>query len=176
MKKKINIVLYKTLLETEFSMVSNNLKKKTNNFNLATLDLLELIKNLKQLIRILQFSNEQEKKKIILCSSNKIVLNFLHLYSNELLLNKYIMLNSDFTRITPNLKLTRPLLILEEPLKNNVGILAKLLEKNISIISKINSKKELKNFGSYKIYNDMLNYKKLAFIMTLFHQIFQKKS
>ena len=180
MKKKFNITLLKSIIETEFFLLSSNLKRKTNNFNLATslqkdavfgLDTFELVKNLKQLVRTLQFLNEK-KKFFVFCSPNKNSLGLLDLYCSKLNLNKLITIQNDSTKIAFSYKSTQALLSLDEdsPKNNTVG-LVKLLEKNILIIHKINSRSELKNFGAYKIYNDLSNYKKLAFLITLFHQI-----
>jgi hypothetical protein len=185
MKKRVNSILFRSILETEFFLLSSNLKKKINNSNLGIssnrrgtygLDMFELVKNLKQLIRILQFLNEQKAKSLVLCSSNKSVIGFLHLYHKELNLEGFVTIQNDYTRVDSTSKSTPALLLFEESLKNNLGGLSKLLEKNVLLISKINSKIELKNFGTYKTYNDVSNYKKLAFVVTLLHQVFIQKN
>lgn len=184
MKKEINSILFRSIIETEFFLLSNTVKKKINNFDVGilsnkrgtfTLEMFELVKNLKQLIRILQFLNEQKTKKLIVCSSNKSVIAFLNLYQSELNLGKSIKVQKDLSKIDSTSKSIQALLLLEDPLKHNLNSLTKLLEKKVSIISKINAKVEVKNFGTYKLYNDTANYKKLAFIFTLLHQVLIRK-
>jgi hypothetical protein len=137
------------------------------------IELFELIKNLKQLIRTMQFLDQQQKRKLILYSSNKTISGFLHLYFDELHFNQFVDVQSQFLKVNFDSKSTRVLFLIEEILKENS---ANFLKKNISIVSKINSKLELKSFGIYKIHNDVSNYRKIAFIVTLLHQIFEKKN
>jgi hypothetical protein len=181
MKKKISNTLFRSVLETEFFLLSSNSKKSSSStFGVSTskskvllMELFELIKTLKQLIRTMQFLNEQQQKKLMLHSSNKNTLGFLRLYLNELHLNQSVHLQSQFFKVNFNSKFTQVLLLLEGFLKENP---ANFLKKNISVIGKINSKSEPKNFGIYKVHNDISNYKKLAFIVALLHQIFEKNN
>jgi hypothetical protein len=183
MKKKISNILFRSVLETEFFLLSSNLKKNNSSTlgvlisksKILVVELFELIKNLKQLIRTMQFLDQQQKKKLILYSSNKNITGFLHLYLSELYFSQFINVQSQFLKVNSNSnsKSTRVLLLLEKLLKENS---ANFLKKNISVVSKVNSKLEPKNAGIYKIHNDVSNYKKLAFIVTLLHQIFEKEN
>ena len=65
MKKKINIDLLKSILETDFALLSGNIKANSRFLKLGVnlkkeetlrvLDIFELIKNLKQFVRVIQF-------------------------------------------------------------------------------------------------------------------------
>jgi hypothetical protein len=180
MKKNISNILFRSILETEFFLFSSNLKKSSsstlgvsmNKSKVLFIELFELIKNVKQLIRIMQFLDEQQKKRLILHSSNKNILDFLNLYLNELPFGPFIHVQSQFLKVTSNSKSTQVLLLLEEFLKDNS---TNFLKKNISIVGKIDSKLESNDSDIYKIHNDISNYKKLAFIITLLNQIFERK-
>jgi hypothetical protein len=175
-KKKISSILAQSVLETEFFLLSSNSKKVDISINENTalgLDIFELIKNLKQLIRTMQFLNIQKNKNLALCSSNKNIASFLRFYQDELKLSKFIDIQSNLIKIFPNLNLTQSLLLFEDSSKKS---LKKHLGEKISIVSKINSKVESKNSGTYKVYNDTSNYKKLAFIVALLYQVFEKKN
>lgn len=179
MKRKISSALLRTILETEFFLSSCSSKKihyskssvLTEGNQIFGLEVFELVKNLKQLIRVMKFLNEQKSKNIIFSSSNKNIISFLRLYIDELHFGPIISIQSDLTRITASLKLTKVLLSFEEPQKN---FLLKLLEKNIIIVTKVNSNNESKSSGVYKVYNDTSNYRKLAFIVTLLYQTLKK--
>lgn len=181
MKKNISSILVQSVLETEFFLMSSNSKKVNASIlsisidkNTALgLDIFELVKNLKQLIRTMQFLNTQKNRKLIFCSSNKSIANFLHFYQDELKFSKFIDIQSNLTKIVSTLSFTQSLLLFEESSKKS---LVKYLGENVSIVSKINSKIESKNSGIYKVYNDTSNYKKLAFIVSLLYQVFEKKN
>jgi hypothetical protein len=181
MKKKVSNTLLRSVLETEFFLLSSNLKNSNssvlgisiNKSKTLVIESFELIKSLKQLIRTMQFLDEQNQKKLILHSSNKNVLGFLHLYLNELHLSQFVNVQNQFLKVNFNPKSTQVLLLLEKFLKESS---ANFLQKNISVVSKINSKLESKNSGTYKVHNDVSNYKKLAYIVTLLHQIFKNEN
>jgi hypothetical protein len=180
-KKKISSILAQSVLETEFFLLSSNSKKvnisilsiSISKSTALGLDIFELIKNLKQLIRTMQFLNIQKNRNLVLCSSNKNIASFLRFYQNELKLSKFIDIQSNLTKIISNLNLTQSLLLFEDSSKKS---LKKHLGEKVSIVSKINSKVESKNSGTYKVYNDTSNYKKLAFIVALLYQVFDKKN
>jgi len=54
-------------------------------------------------------------------------------------------------------------------------VFKKLFEGSILIVNKINSKLESNNFGTYKIFNNMLDFKKLIFLVVLIDKILLKK-
>jgi hypothetical protein len=50
-----------------------------------------------------------------------------------------------------------------------------LFEQNILLLTKINSSLENNNLNTYKIFNDLSDFKKLVFIVALIEQILNKK-
>ena len=59
------------------------------------------------------------------------------------------------------------ILILFDYINNNQLILKKLFDKNIFLINKINTKFEQNNWGSYKIFNELDDFKKFIFFIIL---------
>ena len=53
---------------------------------------------------------------------------------------------------------------------NNTKALKRLLSDNIFLIQKINAKRELNNWGTYKIFNDLFDFKKIIFLIILLEQ------
>ena len=45
--------------------------------------------------------------------------------------------------------------------------LKRILHKDIFLVTKINSKLEKNNWGTYKIYNDLQNFKKFIFLVVV---------
>ena len=187
MKKKINIKLLKSIIETDFLLFTGtmNMNLKTlkyyNNFNsgkdvIYTLEAFELIKTLKQFVRFLQFLNSHQSKCLHICSSSKQILGFLSRYIEENSLRDLITIQNNFTKIKSNSTELESLLLLEEPLKAHKNIFKKLFEEDILVVNKINSKIERNNFGTYKIFNNMLDFKKLVFLIVLINRILLKKN
>ena len=53
---------------------------------------------------------------------------------------------------------------------NNLKTLKRLFSDNIFLIQKINSRIETNNWGTYKIYNDLFDFKKIIFLIILLEQ------
>jgi hypothetical protein len=67
------------------------------------------------------------------------------------------------------------LILLNFSLNNKETFLKRLFDKNIFLISKINSKLEKNNWGTYKIYNDLTDIKKIIFLLVIISSILEKK-
>jgi hypothetical protein len=186
MYRKVNTLLFKNLVETEFLLLSNRLDHNERKFNFGlalnsldgkislSLDVFELVKTLKQLIRILQFLNKQTDKQLNICSSTKYVSSFLELYKKNHITTSFIKIESNSSKVKNYSKGVQCFMLLEEPLDNKTSVLRKLIEENIFIVSKINARVELSSNGTYKVYNDLLNFKKLTFLIALVHIILKK--
>ena len=186
MYRKVNTLLFKNFVETEFLLLSSRLEHNERKFNFGlalnnldgktsfSLDIFELVKTLKQLIRILQFLNKQTNKQLSICSSTKYVACFLELYRKDHITNSFVTIENNLSRVKSYSKGVQCFMLLEEPLDNKTSVLRKLIEKNIFIVSKINAKVELNSNGTYKVYNDLLNFKKLTFLIALIHIILKK--
>lgn len=186
MQKKVNTILFKNLLETEFLLLSSKISSNARKFDLAvdlnrldrkttlSLDIFELAKTLKQLVRILQFLVKLRKKKLSICSSTKYTISFLELYRKEFALNDIVQLENESSRIKKYSKGVQGLILVEEPLKNKVSAFKKFIEQDVFLIDKINSIPELDHGGAYKIYNDVSDFKKLAFLVALINNVLKK--
>ena len=75
-----------------------------------------------------------------------------------------------------NSKVEDQLLILFDHINNNSLLLKKLFDKNIFLINKINTKIEKNNWGSYKIFNELDDFKKFIFFLVLIQLTFDKKN
>lgn len=180
MIKKINTNLLKSIIETDFALLTGNLKAESRSLKLGVklkpdctlrvLDIFELVKNLKQFIRIIQFLKRQNHKNMYVCSSNKQILGILNKYLEENDNKDFIKIQNNFAKIKKKLDSVQSLLVLQEPLNSHHNVFKKLFEKNILIVNKINSISEQNNYGTYKMYNEIIDFKKLVFLIVLIKQ------
>ena len=181
MKQKINIDFLKTIIETDFLLISVRLRKnlrylkakvslKSYKETTFSLEIFELIKSIKQLLRILYFFKKQTKKTLHICTSNTQLVDFLKSYLEAQPSNLPISVQETFSRIKGGPNQTRALLFFEDSLGKGDKILKKLFEENILIVNSINSKLEVNNYGTYKMYTDISDFKKLIFLLILIYQ------
>jgi hypothetical protein len=67
------------------------------------------------------------------------------------------------------------LIALNRTLTANKKTLKYLFEQDILLITKINSSSENNNLSTYKIYNDLADFKKLVFLIALIEQTLNTK-
>jgi len=77
--------------------------------------------------------------------------------------------NKEFTNVS------QVLIALNQTLSANKKTLKYLFEQNILLLTKINSSLENNNLNTYKIFNDLSDFKKLVFIVAVIEQILNKK-
>jgi hypothetical protein len=183
---KINIALFKSLVNSEFLILSASCKQNDRKLDYkiisraqnkveSSLDIFELVKSLKQLVRVLQFLKTFKKKQFIICSSNLNVLSFLDLYKKELKFSESLILESNYKKVK-SLTTLRSLLLLEDLPNSEESFSRNFFEKNILILTKVNAAFERNSYGTYKIYNEMSDYKKLMFLMVLIKKAFEEES
>ena len=183
--KNLNTNLLKVLIETDFLLLSSSkvTSKITNlrhvDYSLKgssllnstfSLEIGELVKSLKQTIRLLQFIKAKESNKLYICTSNKQYLNLLNTYLNESNFKNSISIKGTLAKTNSTKDISQLLLLLDEPLGNNKKVFKKLFEEKIYLINKINSKIEANNWGTYKMYNSFSDFKKLIFLIVLLRQ------
>lgn len=182
MKKQVNSILLRSLINTEFLILQSkpNLKTKKLKHSVSnkidhkvdySLDLFELVKSLKQFIRVLRLLKGHEEGKLIVSSSNKNVHSFLELYSKKMACLELLDVRSECTRSFGTSKSIRGLLLLDESVENRVTSIQKFLKEEIVLITVLNSMKEGSSCSTYKIYNDIFDFKKLAFLMALISNV-----
>lgn len=182
MNRKINTVLLKSIIDTEFLILSEKPQEVGSKFECKvsnrgkiktkfSLNLFEILKNLKQIVRILQFLKNKNEGELIVCCPDSQISSFLNLYKKELKCSHSLKIELDCRRTFSKSRRLKSLLLLEEPLGNKSSVFKKLFAENILIISKINSSLEIDSNGTYKMYNDLSNLKKLAFLVTLIDHV-----
>jgi hypothetical protein len=185
--KKLNINLLKALVETDFSLLSpSKVSKRVDLRAVASivasskvgnktvsLDLQELIKNLKQTVRLLQFVRSKDLNQIYICSSNKQHLNLLGSELDGFQKKGKVTVGSRLEKVYPVSNSSQLLLLLENTLGNKKRIFKKLFEDKIYLVNKVNSKIESNSWGTYKIYNDLQDFKKLIFLIAVLRQVLQ---
>lgn len=184
-KKQLQQKLFQSLVQSDFCLLQNKSPKQVSFVHsviklnsskwITSLDLLEASKSLKQLIRLFQFLKSQKKGKLLLWVDNK---QHQHLL-NELLQNSKqnysfqveldLFRNKNFTNIF------QILIALNRTLTANKKTLKYLFEQDIFLITKINNYLENNNLTTYKIYNDLSDFKKIIFIIALIEQTLNTK-
>ena len=174
--------MFKNLIQSEFLLLSASLEQKSKNFYLGrksdmlvddtemtlALEISELVKKLKQFIRILRFLKNEKEDTMVVHSSVKSIECFLTLFAKKSLLNPSLKLEK-YHSTKPSKKVKSVLILGPRKLKSVT--LKRLVEQNILLINQVNSLLEATNTGTYKICNDLVDVKKLIFLMTLINAV-----
>jgi hypothetical protein len=184
-EQKPNLFL-KSLIESDFLLVDQKSKKdlryiksfnKTKDSSLLFLDPLETVKTVKQLVRLLQFLKKQNSSVLHLLVENKQYLELAETFFKTVQTNSLSVLvkenlpSKSFSNNTLQL-----LIMLNFSLNNRETTFKRIFDKNIFLINKINAKFEKNNWGTYKIYNDLNDFKKLVFLLITIQQTLIKKN
>lgn len=186
MKKFKNLDFLKDLVESDFFLLSVN-NRKTNfssldvilflkNFTtLQVLNLLQLQKQLKFLIRSLRFLFAASRSLVFIFIENLFFLEFFEKLRNS----SEKSFNFQVGARLPVFKKQK-----QKPfLRLFLGIFSQMtshrtslnfLRNNIFFAHKMNSRKEKNQFGNYKISNEINGVKKVIFLFVLIDQVFQK--
>jgi hypothetical protein len=182
-KKKQNLLL-KSLIESDFLLLSQNSSnssrsvgaiKRTKTDSLSFLDPVESTKTVKQLIRLLQFLKKQKSNFLHIVVNNKQHLDLLNTFFETSKINVPILIKESLpTNILPTNTL-QMLMLLNEPINNKETAFKRLFDKNIFLVNKINSRLEKNNWGTYKIFNELNDFKKIIFLLIVIHQTLNTK-
>lgn len=181
--KNLNLLL-KSLIDSDFLLmekarstssraVKNVIKTKMS--STINLNPLELIKDLKQFVRLLQHAQKQNSSILHLIVENKQYLELLQTFFKESRIKMPIEIAENLPTKVLSSKTTQVLLLLNFPLDNKATFFRRLMDKNIFLINKINAKMEKNNYGTYKIYNDLTDFKKIIFLLAIIDQILKNK-
>ena len=154
--------------------VKSRVHYKTLNF--LALDLFETVKSLKQLIRSLTFLSKSEQRFLHVWVEDKQYIRVLNLFFDNNLTNLRVFIKGALTQIQCQKTVNQLLLLLSTPLQNDMKLLKRIFQKDIFLVTKINSKLEKKNWGTYKVYNDLQNFKKFIFLIVILDLIFNTKN
>ena len=179
-KEKNNLFL-KSLIESDFLFLDQKKKKNLRsikNFSqnigtssLTFLDPLETVKTLKQSIRLLQFLKKQKSGFLHLVVENKQHLELANAFlkSYPLRLSHSVGENIPTKNVTSNV--SQLLLLLNFPLNNKETLFKRIFDKNIFLVNKFNAKIEKNNWSTYKVYNDLTDFKKVIFLLIIINKI-----
>lgn len=184
-----NLKFLKFLIDSDFAFfnkklisINNNLYLNFNlklkkNLELNYLNLFELNKNIKHLLRILQFLEKSSNKDIHIWVEDK----FMYYLLTSLLVafpinNCKIIISTKRSCYLDSLNKLSLLLIIGNPriIQNNT-IYKKLLNNNNIFIYKINTKIEKYTFNTYKMYNDVYDIKKVIVFFILLNKFLTLK-
>jgi len=184
MNSKENITLLKNIIESDFALLEQNLVKNSRYFDsrvnltasdtMVSLNLFQLVKSLKQFVRLLQFLKSQKNNHLYILIENKQYLNFLNQFFNETKLTCPVTIKNSLVLGNNLANMTELLLLLDKPLNNNKNLVKRFLNHQLFLISKVNSTAETNNWSSYKIYNDLADFKKVIFLLSLIRGILIK--
>ena len=182
--KKNNNLLLKSLIESDFLLLNQKpinssrsvgATKRTKTDSLSFLDPIESTKTIKQLIRLLQFLKKQKSNFLHIVVNNKQHLDLLNTFFETSKINVPILIKESLpTNILP-INTLQMLMFLNEPINNKKTIFKRLFDKNIFLVNKINSKLEKNNWGTYKIFNELNDFKKIIFLLIVIHQTLNVK-
>lgn len=185
-QKKKSLNFFYSLINSDFLILEKKNKLKKNRFLKSNLKLLnnkknsfsllnyfELLKTLKQFVRILQFFKNTKNPLLLMDFNNK---QFLKI-SDSFFQKHNFILPIEFKKNASFSSQKSPfVLFLDKNFLNNKNTLKKLVYANIFIIIQINSFVTNLNSSSYKIFNSFNTIKKLVFLMVLLKKIYIKKS
>lgn len=179
-KKNINHLLLNSLISIDFLLYKkhyflNNLSvfnviKLNKKLFMHLLNPLDIIINLKQFFRVIQFFKKQKAPVFnffVQGNHQKSIIN------NFLVLNK---LNLKFKIFFKFLALKKKassqfLLLLKDYFYKQSTFSKTILNKNCFLIQEINASKIQNNMNTYKMFNEISDYKKLIFILVFIRQI-----
>ena len=173
-----NLIIFDFIFLTNYTKKTSNLAAKkyqiSKKIYVTRLAILELLKSIKRFLRSFQFLNKWKDKKTLLyiCVDNPQYIKFLNILFEKYNLN--IALNIGTLLPGSSLKSNelKSILVLDKFLSNNNY-------KNLNfyqffLIQEINSFNNINNSGTYKIYNNLQDFKKLLFLGIFLLQIFKK--
>jgi hypothetical protein len=179
--KNIKQLLLKSIIDSDFLLLDKQLTKSLrytksiSNINdsvLFSLDPIETLKSIKQLIRLLQFFKKQNNKFLHILVENKQYAKIIESFFFKKKLNLSYSIKDSLNRETLPAITNQFLFLLTQPLHNNKQLIKKIFDKHIFLVNKVNAKLETNNWGTYKIFNDLNDFKKLIFLLILLDKVF----
>jgi hypothetical protein len=187
-------LLYNSLIDSDFLLLADFKKTNVNlitkkikfkNNSLLALDSFSILKTIKQMIRIIKSlqNNPQGSVIYIVLTSNSQFYFLLKTLFNKITSKRLEIKVENSLNFKTNLHTnsnfaTNMVLNLDDFSRNSENFLLfkRLFSKNIFFLYKINSQVELNVLGSYKIYNNILNLKKIIFLIVLLKYFTSEKN
>lgn len=189
MKKNVSSSLHKSIIDSDFFLLNSNSSQKSsysrNHWSLnnkepfVSLDTLELLKSLKQFIRSLQFLKSQNLNSLHINVENKehffLLKQFLIEYKFSI--NVHVHNTFSLKKVRGNGCTTDMILVLGQTSNQDTKkMLRRLYDSNVFLVNKLNSNVEANNWGTYKIFNDLFDFKKVLFMVILINEVFMDRS
>lgn len=182
MQKFKNTNFLKDLIDSDFSVINLSDKKKQTNSklrlkldiskNLEILNVLDLNKNLKQFIRSIQELTKNSNSSIYIWVEHFSTVELLEQLFEKINISTKIEIKTTAPSFKENSKSIKLVLILGIPLNCSIkDISYNLFKNNIFLLNKINFQIENNLYGSYKIFNDLNDLKKILFLTVIINQI-----
>lgn len=181
--KKNNNLFLKSIINSNFLLLDRGgfprvrstqiLSKNKFSSNLI-LDPVETFKTVKQFIRSVQFLQKQNSSLLHILVENKQHLELIETFLKDSNIKIPILVKENLPTSSTSSETVQLLLLLNFALKNKETLLKRLFDKNIFLVNKINSCLEKNNWGTYKIYNDLSDFKKIVFLLVIIHQVLNK--
>lgn len=181
--KTLNLLI-KSLVDSDFLLINYNRNKnnraidnlsKSKTASIASLDPLETIKTLKQFIRLLQYTKKQPASFLHVIVENKQYLELLQLFFKDYISKVPVEIKDNFPKTRLPETTTQLLLLLDvSTVAKEETFFKRLSDKNIFLINKVNSQVETNNYGTYKIYNNLADFKKIVFLLAIIDQVLKK--
>lgn len=198
MQKKLNLRFCKNIITTDFFLVKENILHNSYKFEkclkgkkqtLSSLNILNLYKELKQFIRLLEYVSRKEKNQLVIHLKDPQYAYLLKKYISSYNVSNIFLANrignerqihsKGLKRIIPSKRrrISTPISKMFLSLNNNSG---KNFERILSyhkymLIAKICfENKALKGSHLYHIYNKLDSYKKYCFLLAILEKIFCK--
>lgn len=186
MKNILNLAFYKSIINSDFSLLSLNSNKninfiktdvKINSYNrLKTLDIFQLIKSCKQFIRILQFVKLQNLAEVNIIVLNKQYFHLLKSYFTEFPTGNSLKIHYLINKSKKNINtVSLDIIIGDSKLEINKNRVKSAFMNKTFLLQNINPNIELSQIGTYKIYNDTSDFKKIVFLISLIDLVFKNK-
>jgi len=190
--------LLKSLIDSDFllfepqkTVASHQLKSilSLNSSSIAIIDSLELLKNLQQFVRVLQFLKKQKsrfKKQtnvnlenspvLHICIDNDQFANLIKTFLKDADLKLFILflVGNSLSREKISQNSCHMFLLLNQSLKKTKNLSYNLIDKNIYLVTQINAYLEKNKWGAYKIYNELSDFKKIIFLLVIIHLVLTK--
>lgn len=178
--KKLNRSIVNSIIHSDFLFVDSYAKKNVPiiqsskvaklPYKVHQLSLVETLKTIKQFIRLMQFLKKKQGSLFVL-SPNKQIYKFLTFFFQIASIDITSKLATEFPKKMSKTLQPKLMLFLDSFLKQNINYYKLLAKHNFFLIQSVNSDNEFKNFGTYKIYNNLLDNKKLIFLGILINKV-----
>lgn len=181
LKKTSSTKLLKSLMSSDFLFVEKSLKGSSSvlkpiskNKSLSVLPPLSLLKSSKQLVHLLKFFKDKHPIYLIFLIDNNQHLNLIKSFLTSKKFPVPYFIGDSLPR-KPLPKDSIKICLSFRSSDKDTNLINSLLKNNIFLFFKIISQSEKQNLGSYRIFNNVGDIKKLTFFLSLLDLVLNKE-